>query len=90
MLVTVARDIVVTVVLNQKVNEQIAPVAFYGKLLRPAERRYSTYEKECLVIVFGCERTRSYLEHTEFELYCDNLALCWLFRNVKDEVWLGI
>ena len=33
--------------------------------------------------MFGCERARSYLEHKKFELHCDNLALCWLFRNVK-------
>jgi hypothetical protein len=64
-------------------------VAFYSKLLGPAERRYSTYDKECLAIVFGCKRARSYLEHKEFEVHCDNLALCWLFRNVKDVGRLG-
>jgi len=41
------------------------------------------------VVVFGCERARSYLEHKEFELLCDNLALCWLFPNVKDVGRLG-
>jgi len=75
-LVTDASDIAVSAVLNQRANGQLAPVAFYSKLLGPTERRYSTYEKECLAIVFGCERARSYLEHKEFELYCDNLALC--------------
>jgi hypothetical protein len=25
-----------------------------------------------------------YLEHKEFELHCDNLALCWLLRRTKD------
>ena len=34
-------------------------------------------------MVFGCEKARTYLEHKEFELHCDNLALRWLFRNVK-------
>ena len=29
------------------------------------------------------------MEHKEFELYCDNLALCWLFRNAKDVGRLG-
>ena len=27
---------------------------------------------------------RSFLEHKEFELHCDNLAVCWLLRRVKD------
>jgi hypothetical protein len=78
-LVTDASDTAVSAVLNQKVNGQLAPVAFYSKLLGPAKRCYSTYEKKCLVIVFGYERTRSYLEHKEFELHCDNLALCLSF-----------
>ena len=88
-LVTNASDIAVSAVLNRRVNGQIACMAFYSKLLGPTERQYSTYEKECLAIVFGCERARSYLEHKEFELHCDNLALCWLFHNVKDAGRLG-
>ena len=88
-LVTDASDIAVSAVLNQRLNGQLVPMAFYSKLLGPAERRYSTYGKECLVVAFGCERARSYLEHKEFELHCDNLALCWLFHNVKDVGKLG-
>ena len=75
MLVTVASNTVVSAVLKQRVNGQLAPAAFYSKLLGPAERRYSTYEKEYLVIAFGCERTRSYLEHKEFELHCDTRSV---------------
>ena len=58
-------------------------------MLSSAERRYSTYEKECLAVIFGCEKFRAYLEHKEFELHCDNLALCWLLRRVKDIGRLG-
>ena len=29
------------------------------------------------------------MEHKEFELHCDNLALCWLLRNVKNVGRLG-
>ena len=29
------------------------------------------------------------MEHKEFELHCDNLTLCWLFRSVKDVGRLG-
>jgi len=34
-------------------------------------------------------KCRSYLEHKEFELQCDNLALCWLLKRVKDIGRLG-
>jgi len=88
-LVTDASDIAVSAVLNQRVNGELAPVTYHSRLLTSAERRYSTYEKECLAVVFGCERARTYLEHKEFELHCDNMALCWLFKNVKDVGRLG-
>ena len=54
-----------------------------------AESRYSTYEKERLAVIFGCEKCRTYLEHKVFELNCNNLALCWLLKVVKDVGRLG-
>ena len=45
--------------------------------------------RECLAVVFGCEKCGVYLEHKEFEIHCDNLALCWLLRKVKDIGLLG-
>jgi hypothetical protein len=74
-LVTDASDLAISAVLNQRVGENLAPVSYYSRLLSPAEPTYSTYERECLAVLFGCEKCRSYLEHREFELQCDNLAL---------------
>ena len=88
-LVTDASDLAVSAVLNQKRGEGLAPISFHSRILTPAERRYSTYEKECLAVIFGCEKCRPYLEHKEFELHCDNLALCWLLRKIKDVGRLG-
>jgi hypothetical protein len=73
-LATDASDIAVSAVLNQRGDGELAPVAYYSKWLSLAERRYSIYEKEWLAVVFGCEKARTYLEHKEFELHCDNLA----------------
>jgi hypothetical protein len=79
----------VSAVLQQRVGGGLAPISYYSRLLTRAERHYSTYEKECLAVLFGCERCRPYLEHKEFELCCDNLALCWLLRRTKDVGRLG-
>jgi transposase InsO family protein len=86
---TDASDVAVSAVLQQRIEGGLAPIAFYSRLLSPSERRYSTYEKECLAILMGCERCRSYLEHKEFELECDNLSLCWLLKRTKDVGRLG-
>jgi phospholipid-translocating ATPase len=88
-LVTDASDRAVSAVLHQRVSEVLAPISFHSRLLTDAEKRYNTYEKECLAALFGCKKCRTYLDHKEFELRCDNLALCWLLKRVKDVGRLG-
>jgi hypothetical protein len=86
---TDASDIAISAVLQQRIEGRLAPIAFYSRLLSSSERRYSTYEKECLAILMGCGRCRSYLEHKEFELECDSLSLCWPLKRTKDVGRLG-
>lgn len=74
-LVTDASDVAVSAVLHQRVDRHLAPISYYSQLLTPAEQKYSTYEKECLALLFGCEKCRSDLEHKGFELHCDDLSL---------------
>ena len=88
-LVTDASDLAVSAILNQCVGDNMAPISYHSRLLTPAERNYSTYEKECLAILFACKKCCSYLEHKEFELHCDNLALRWLLERVKEIGRLG-
>ena len=52
-LVTDASDLGISEVLNQKVADDLAPVYYYRRILTQAEN-YSTYEKECLAVVYGC------------------------------------
>ena len=73
----------------QQVDGSLAPIAYYSCLLSPAERNYTIHEKECLAVLSGCDKFRSYLEHKKFVLHCDNLALCWLLKRVKEIGRLG-
>jgi hypothetical protein len=88
-LVTDASDLAISTVLHQQLSDGLASISYYSRLVTEAERKYSKYEKECLAVIYGCEKCRPYLEHREFELHCNNLALCWLLKKVKDVGRLG-
>jgi hypothetical protein len=83
-LVCDASDIAISAVLHQKSGEDLAPIAYSRRLLKSVEQRYSVHEKECLAVVYGCEKYRSYLEYKEFLLFTDNKALAWLLRHAKE------
>jgi hypothetical protein len=54
-LVMDASDYAIFAVLNQRVGLDLAPIAYCSRLLSTTERVYSSYEKECLAVLFGCE-----------------------------------
>ncbi|RLM74197.1 hypothetical protein C2845_PM15G12530 [Panicum miliaceum] len=54
------------------------PIAFISKALGPRNQRLSTYEKECLAILFVVEQWRPYLQHGEFLIYTDQRSLVHL------------
>jgi hypothetical protein len=63
-------------VLLQEVQGQRRPIAFTSRTLSIQENKYSTYEIECLAVLFGVEKFRMYLEHAEFDL-----ALSWFLAH---------
>jgi len=54
-------------------------IAFASRTLSAQERKgSSTYELECLAVLFGKEKFRKYIDHQDFFLETDNQALSWL------------
>jgi len=51
-LTTDASDVAVSVVLQQRVNGSLAPIAYYSRVLTPAERVYSTSTIAFLTLFF--------------------------------------
>ena len=66
-------------VLMQYGDEDIAhPIAYAGRSLLPAERNYSTIERECLSMVWAINKFKYYLIGKEFILEVDHKPLIYL------------
>ena len=56
-------------------------ISLFSKKLSPAQRNYSTFERECLAVVCELEHFRVYLLARPFRLRTDHRALQWLFSK---------
>ena len=57
-LTTDASNTAVSAVLQQRMEGGLVPISYHRRILNPAEKKYSAYEKECLVVLFGLEKCR--------------------------------
>jgi hypothetical protein len=67
--------------LDEKGKEYI--IAYASRSNNNAESNYSSYEGECLAIVWTVIHFRPYLYGTKFILYTDHQPIKWLMTNDK-------
>ena len=65
-------------------------VAYSSRALTETEKNYSQIERECLVIVYGCEKNKLCLLGREFTIYSDHKAIINILNNPKSVVPLRI
>ena len=81
-LFTDASKIAIGAVLLQRDNSGVErAISFFSKKLSPAQRNYSTFERECLAIICALEQFRVYLLGRKFRLRTDHRALGWLLSK---------
>ncbi|KII70298.1 Retrovirus-related Pol polyprotein from transposon 17.6 [Thelohanellus kitauei] len=56
-------------------------ISFASRALSPTECKFSTYELECLAIVYALKQFRQYLLGKKFQLFSDHEPLKWLLNN---------
>ena len=54
------------------------PIGFWSRSLLPAEKNYSTTEKECLTVVWALRTLRPYLQGEKFTVHSDQASWRWL------------
>lgn len=81
---TDASDLGISAILTQIDENGTESVIHYAsRMLSKQELKYHTQEKECLGIVWGCNKFRSYLIGTPFTIRSDHHSLQWLWRHEK-------
>lgn len=78
---TDASNVAVGAVLSNEGNN--LPIAYASRILNPAERRYSTVERELLAIVWAIKHFKPYVFGQEFLIHSDHKPLVYLF-NISD------
>jgi hypothetical protein len=80
-----ASAVAVGSILCQSVEGQVKgrdhPVAYASRQLNPAERNYSTTERECLAMVFSVKKFRHYLLANKVVFFVDHMAIKYLVNK---------
>ena len=69
-------------VLLQQKGELLHPVQYASKKFTETQKKYSTIERECLAVVWGCEKFARFLAGRQFILQTDHRPLTFL-RTAK-------
>lgn len=77
---TDASDSAIGAVLHQDVGN-LRPLYYISRLLTPAEKNYTTTERECLAIVFALKKWRQFIIGKPLTLYTDHEALMHLMNR---------
>lgn len=60
---------------------ELHPVAYWSKSFNPAQRNYSTTDRECLALVTALEHFKTLLEGHKYVCLTDHRALIYLMKN---------
>ena len=83
-LTTDASQVAAGAVLEQKVQGQWRPLAFFSKQLRKPEQKYSAFDRELLAIFLAVKHFRHFLEGRQFTIYTDHKPLLFMFQRAND------
>ena len=84
-LVVDASGTAVGAVLQQQYQQQLQPLAYFSRQLKPAEQRYSTFGRELLAMYLAVKHFQYSLEGRQFVIYTDHRPLTFALRLKPDK-----
>lgn len=76
-----ASDDAIGGVVNQLKDDHWQPLAFFSKRLNPAQRNYSTYDRELYSMYPSIKHSRELLEGRDFTIFTDHKPLVYSFHQ---------
>ena len=84
-IMTDASDIAVGAVLQQHTRGEWYPIAYFSKQLKPAESRYSTFDRELLAVYLAIKHFRYFLEGRPFHILTDHKPLTYALMSRPEQ-----
>ena len=84
-IMTDASDCAVGAVLQQQIGDAWQPITFFSKGLRPAETRYSTFDRELLAVYLAIKHFCHFVEGREFYVLTDHKPLTFALSTKTDK-----
>ena len=81
-----ASDTAVGAVLQQFINNQWCPIAFFSKKLQPAETKYSTFDCELLAMYLAIKHFRYFMEGCQFYITTDHKPLTYALSTKSSKL----
>ena len=76
-----ASDYAIGAVLGQNIDKMFRAIYYAKKTFNEAQENYSTTKKEMLVIVFACEKFRSYILGSHVIIHTDHATIKYLMTK---------
>ena len=95
-IMTDASDVAVGAVLQQYINGEWCPIAYFSKTFKQAETRYSTFDRELLAIYLAIKHFRYFVEGRKFHGLTDHKPLTYALASRlidtphdKPDIWIS-
>ena len=83
-IMTDASACAVGAVLQQYVDKQWCPIAYFSRKLQPAEVKYSTFDRELLAVYLAIKHFRHFVEGHDFQVFTDHKPLTYSLSSNSD------